>query len=133
MDLVAFISEYGFPGDAGSSRPFPSYSSPSFVREDGGGSVRRRVKGANLRGTLDLKISCLDIILLCGWTAVHPNVPAPLESKIKEIGKKTLWMIMDAISPEFVLVRALEQFTAARDPKNVVSKIGKIAAAEHNW
>jgi hypothetical protein len=91
------------------------------------------VKGANLRGTLDLKISCLDTILLCGWTAVHPNVPAAPESKINEIGRKTLWMIMDAISPEFVLFLALEQFTAARDPKNVVNKIGKSAAAEHNW
>jgi hypothetical protein len=72
------------------------------------------VKGTNRRGNLDPKISCLDTILLCGWTTVQLNVLAAPESKIKEIGRRILWMIMAAISPEFVLFQALEQFNAAR-------------------
>jgi hypothetical protein len=88
------------------------------------------VQGPDGRGSLNLVTSCLGTLLLCAAsTAMHLNVPGPSECSIIDAGRRIWWMIMAAFAPEFVLFRALEQFTAARDLKNAVNKIGQSAAA----
>jgi hypothetical protein len=57
--------------------------------------------------------SCLSTIIICAWTAVHPNVPPPNRWRARWNRLKTMfWMI---IAPELVLAWAVRQFFAARE------------------
>jgi hypothetical protein len=57
--------------------------------------------------------SCLSTIIICAWTAVHPNVPPPNRWRARWNRLKTMfWMI---IAPELVLGWAVRQFFAARE------------------
>src|SRR6266571_9113800 len=57
--------------------------------------------------------SCLSTIILCAWTAVHPNVPPRSKWKARWVRLKLMfWMI---IAPELVLAWAVRQFFAAKD------------------
>jgi hypothetical protein len=57
--------------------------------------------------------SCLSTIIICAWTAVHPNVPPPNRWRARWKRFKTMfWMI---IAPELVLAWAVRQFFAARE------------------
>jgi hypothetical protein len=57
--------------------------------------------------------SCLSTIIICAWTAVHPNVPPPNRWRGRWHRLKTMfWMI---IAPELVLAWAVRQFFAARE------------------
>jgi hypothetical protein len=57
--------------------------------------------------------SCLSTIIICAWTAVHPNVPPPNRWRGRWNRLKTMfWMI---IAPELVLAWAVRQFFAARE------------------
>jgi hypothetical protein len=56
--------------------------------------------------------SCVSTIIICAWTAVHPNVPPPNQWKARWNRLKIMfWMI---IAPELVLAWAVRQFFAAR-------------------
>lgn len=56
---------------------------------------------------------CLATIILCAWTAVHPNVPPRNKWKAQWIRLKLMfWMV---IAPELVLAWAVRQFFAAKD------------------
>jgi hypothetical protein len=57
--------------------------------------------------------SCVSTIIICAWTAVHPNVPPPNQWKARwnRVGLM-FWMI---IAPELVLAWAVRQFFAARE------------------
>jgi hypothetical protein len=57
--------------------------------------------------------SCLSTIIICAWTAVHPNVPPPNQWKARWNRLRLMfWMI---IAPELVLAWAVRQFFAARE------------------
>jgi hypothetical protein len=57
--------------------------------------------------------SCLSTIIICAWTAVHPNVPPPNRWRARWNRLETMfWMI---IAPELVLAWAVRQFFAARE------------------
>jgi hypothetical protein len=57
--------------------------------------------------------SCVSTIIICAWTAVHPNVPPPNQWKARWKRLKIMfWMIT---APELVLAWAVRQFFAARD------------------
>jgi hypothetical protein len=57
--------------------------------------------------------SCVSTIIICAWTAVHPNVPPPNQWKARWNRLKIMfWMI---IAPELVLAWAVRQFFAARE------------------
>ena len=57
------------------------------------------------RGTSDILTTCLITLLLCVWTAVHLNVPAPntfWKSRLEKVG----WLILALVAPELVAYTA---------------------------
>ena len=71
--------------------------------------------------------SCLSTIIICAWTAVHPNVPPPNQWKARwnRLGIM-FWMI---IAPELVLAWAVRQFFAAREIRDTYN--GRHSGAYH--
>jgi len=65
--------------------------------------------------------TCLSTIILCAWTAVHPNVPPRSKWKAQWIRLKLMfWMI---IAPELVLAWAVRQFFAAMDIRDTHNEL----------
>jgi hypothetical protein len=53
-------------------------------------------------------------ISLCTWTAGHPNMPGPEQTKVV-IGFFRAWLAMDSLfTPELVIVWAIQQWFVAR-------------------
>ena len=70
-------------------------------------------KGPLKRDLFGITWSCLSTIILCAWTAVHPNVPPRRKWKARWNRLKLMfWMI---IAPELVLAWAVRQLFAAKD------------------
>jgi hypothetical protein len=80
------------------------------------------------RGTISLVSSCFLTLFTCVWTAVHFNA-RPAQSVYVVTLERVLWMILGIAAPETVLFNALEQWTAARDLREVVNLIGGRASA----
>ena len=56
--------------------------------------------------------SCLATIILCAWTAGHPNVPRRSTTALWNRLRLLFWMVF---VPELGLVWAIRQFFAAKD------------------
>ena len=57
--------------------------------------------------------SCVATLFVCAWTAIHPNMPGPVEGiavKARRLGM----MILALVAPEIVVMLAVRQFFAAR-------------------
>ena len=69
--------------------------------------------------------SCLSTIILCAWTAVHPNVPP--RSTRKALWNRLKLMYWMVIAPELVLAWAVRQFFAAKDIRDAYnnSRVGE--------
>src|SRR6266571_4578218 len=65
------------------------------------------------RTLFEITWSCLSTIILCAWTAVHPNVPP--RSKWKARWNRLELMFWMIVAPELVLAWAVRQFFAAKD------------------
>lgn len=60
-------------------------------------------------------------IFLCTWTAAHPNMPGPEQEKVVT-GFFRAWLAMDSlITPELVIVWAMQQWFAARKSIKVMN------------
>ncbi|KAJ4145386.1 hypothetical protein LMH87_004238 [Akanthomyces muscarius] len=68
------------------------------------------------RGTLSLVLSCLLTLILCVWSAVHPNVPAQERrgSLKATILFTTKWVLAGIYAPELVVFVAWRQWCSAR-------------------
>jgi hypothetical protein len=53
------------------------------------------------RGTFDILVTCLTTMILCVWTAIHPNIPGQGESK-NVFRRKIWWVVLGAVAPEMV-------------------------------
>jgi hypothetical protein len=70
-------------------------------------------KSVMRRTLFEIIWSCLSTLIICAWTAVHPNVPPPNRWRPHWNRLKIMfWMI---IAPELVLAWAVRQFFAARE------------------
>lgn len=59
-------------------------------------------------------LSCVATLFACAWTAIHPNIPGPVESGVT-VGARRLGIMILAIgSPEIVVMWAARQFFGAR-------------------
>jgi hypothetical protein len=58
--------------------------------------------------------SCLLTLFACTWTAVHPNLPAPDDNKIKAFWRRLKVVLVTLIAPEYTLYWALMQRQSAR-------------------
>jgi hypothetical protein len=92
------------------------------------------VDSANIRGTMDIVLSSLSIILLCTWAILHLNVPPQHEpvGTSQKIGKaafvlwrKVKWMIITVFGPEIILSLAAVDLYAARASHREIAKLAE--------
>ncbi|KAK1826634.1 hypothetical protein QBC39DRAFT_396602 [Podospora conica] len=67
----------------------------------------------NVRPTLDIIWTSLLAIILCTWTALHPAVPPPDQSRIDAFLWKLKWMVCAIIAPELIIGRACSDWVSA--------------------
>lgn len=65
------------------------------------------------RGTIGLLWSCTLTLILCIWTAIHPDVFAAKSSWYRTL-YKAYWTTFSAIFPEFLVCCAIAQYMQAR-------------------
>lgn len=63
--------------------------------------------GPEDRGTVILIWGCVTTIFACSWTILHLNVPALTDSAWTKLLRKTKWMFITIIFPEFILSKAI--------------------------
>lgn len=93
------------------------------------GSQGYYIDGPNVRGTLNILWNCLAVFFLCTWTIQHLNIPeqAPSDAtsdwitkKLLGFGRKSKWMLITVIAPEFILAKAwLDLLAAQRNCKEM--------------
>ena len=75
------------------------------------------------RGTLSLLYSCLSVLILCIWAALHLNLPAPSDTSRSYIRRYIKWSLLAAFCPEVLLWIAWRQFNSARSLTRVISEL----------
>jgi len=66
------------------------------------------------RGTIGLLWSCTLTLVLCIWTAIHPDI-VTVKSSWQRTLYKAYWTAFSAIFPEFLVCCAIDQFLQARN------------------
>lgn len=79
------------------------------------------VQDPNGRGTISLLLSCVLTLILCVWSALHLNVPAPDQTKVKDIWLNTRWIITGIYAPELVVFAAWRQWCSAKLLQTIVA------------
>ncbi|KAL8883099.1 MAG: hypothetical protein Q9192_007459, partial [Flavoplaca navasiana] len=74
---------------------------PSFVSDPDG------------RGTWSLLYSSIFTLVLCVWTAIHPNLPDLGTSEARKYRFKALWVVMAIFAPEIGVLTAFKQYRKA--------------------
>ena len=70
------------------------------------------------RGTMGLLYGCFATILLCTWSTMHLNVPAPSDTEGKFLLRRIKWTLCGIIAPEIIATIAItEQWQARRKTK----------------
>ena len=72
------------------------------------------------RGTWSLLYSCVFTLVLCVWTAIHLNVPSYHESQLSQWLRKSKWVLLAIIAPEFCVYTACEQYL---EVKNLIRQL----------
>ena len=83
------------------------------------------VEGPITRGTFQILWTCIFILFLCVYTAIHPNVPAPWDGFWSHNGRRTKWVLIAIFAPEAVVLAAWQQFVSARRFRDTLRKIAK--------
>lgn len=65
------------------------------------------------RGTWSLLYSCVFTLVLCVWTAIHPNLPDPGAPEIRKYRFKGLWVVWAIFAPEIRVWTAFKQYRRA--------------------
>lgn len=68
----------------------------------------------NQRGTFGLFWSCTSTLILCVWTAIHPNV-VPIRKPLARSYYKLALMLVALVWPDFILWMAATQYFKALD------------------
>lgn len=78
----------------------------------------------NNRGTFDIISSCFLTIFLCTWTCLHLNVPASKEGSWRPVLRKSRWMVLTILGPEFAVAFAAGQRANARRALDTMRGMG---------
>jgi hypothetical protein len=70
-------------------------------------------KCQEFRTTSSIVRSCAITLFACAWTAVHPNLPGPDDSKLQIFGRRMRLVGVTLLVPEYTLYWALTQRVAA--------------------
>ena len=72
---------------------------------------------SNIRSTGSLLWTCLLTLSICVYTVIHMNVPPPNETLFQQFLRKTKWVAICILAPEFALGTAWQQWSLARTLK----------------
>ncbi|KAL8949030.1 MAG: hypothetical protein Q9222_004826 [Ikaeria aurantiellina] len=75
------------------------------------------------RGTWGLLYSCVFTLVLCVWTAIHPNLPSLRASKSQKYWLKILWVLMAVFAPEIGVLTAFRQYQKATGLASQLSRL----------
>ncbi|KAK3364564.1 hypothetical protein B0T25DRAFT_443028 [Lasiosphaeria hispida] len=88
------------------------------------------------RGTLSLLYSCLGVLLICVWGALHLNLPKPNEGNGKRTRRYLFWTMMALLCPELLLWISWRKLNSARELTRIISKSaasGSGQPRQHSW
>ena len=74
---------------------------------------------ADQRSIWDILWNCLATIFACSWVSVHPNIPAPNESRWRIFLRRLELMFWSVVGPEMIITWALRQWSGARRLENL--------------
>lgn len=98
------------------------YSTNSTVLDDG--MFHGWMSPPQIRGTSDILYTCLTTIVLCVYTDVHLNIPAPSEKPKWQSLRQAKWTFIAIIAPEIVLFSAWTQY---RQASNLVKALNDLS------
>ena len=78
------------------------------------------------RSMWDILWSCLATIFACSWVSVHPNIPAPNESRWRILCRRLELMFWAVVGPEMIIYWAFRQWLSACRLKNLYK--GKLSS-----
>lgn len=81
------------------------------------------------RGTFRLMFSCVVTLIICVWTAIHPNIITN-PTLGRRLGMKALYVILGLFSPEIILAIAFKEWQMANTMLNDARLAGAAAYAE---
>lgn len=81
------------------------------------------------RGTLRLLISCIFTLVICVWTAIHPNIVRN-PTLFRRLGNKAFYVVLALFSPEIVLSIAFSEWRAASEILRAARLSGAVAYAK---
>ena len=58
--------------------------------------------------------TCLATIFACSWVSIHPNIPAPNESRWRIFLRRLELMFWAVVGPEMIIAWAFRQWSGAR-------------------
>ncbi|KAI1264465.1 hypothetical protein F5Y18DRAFT_390565 [Xylariaceae sp. FL1019] len=90
----------------------------------GNGRITGWVDQPSFRGSFDIIWSCLVTIFICTYSLLCLNVPAPNDSFLHVVRRRTKWMIIAILAPEIVLTFAAGQWSRARHSVDAFKKAG---------
>jgi hypothetical protein len=76
----------------------------------------------NVRGTVGLLWSCLATVVLCTWSAIHPNLPGTNDSKWMTLRRRIGYVILCLVAPELCVCNALDELLQAGKTRLRVSQ-----------
>ncbi|KAF5334702.1 hypothetical protein D9758_017249 [Tetrapyrgos nigripes] len=113
----------------------------TFATTDGSGFDHCNDIQRNCRTTEEIIYSCIAVVFICIWVAIHPNIPRKFSWSGREIVSNSeypavrsavvtlqniLFMLLALIVPELIIMWAMQQWFAAR-------AIAKKYAEKYNW
>lgn len=82
------------------------------------------VSEPNGRGTWNILSTCVLTIVLCCWTSMCPNIPAPQNGTFTQLRDQLHLALMGVLGPEFLLMVTLGEWSSARASVKVRCSIG---------
>ena len=67
------------------------------------------------RSIWDILWSCLATVFACSWVSIHPNIPAPNESRWRIFLRRLELMFWAVVGPEMIITWAFRQWLGARN------------------
>lgn len=71
------------------------------------------ISDSTTRSVYDILSICASTLVICVWSAVHPDIPTRKKSKFKLFAKQVEWMLVGIFIPDLLLYIALCQGISA--------------------
>ena len=85
------------------------------------------------RTRLEITWSCIATVLASSWVSVHPNLPHPHTSKLKNMLRRLELMLWAILTPELIIYWAMRQWYGARQMERNFSCRFKIISVVEFW